>query len=133
MNIFVAMSGGVDSSVVAALLKQQGHDITGVYLKVWSSELEDVMGSCPWEEDVQAVTAVGRHLGIPTEVWDVSKEYYEHVVEYFFDEYKNGRTPNPDIMCNREMKFGIFLKRALERGAEKIATGHYARLRRETL
>lgn len=126
-KIFVGLSGGVDSSVAAALLQKEGHEISGVYLKVWSPDLEDLMQGCPWEEDVRYAEATAKHLGIPFAVWDVSKEYYDRVVSYFFAEYKAGRTPNPDIMCNREIKFGIFLERARAEGADMIATGHYAR------
>lgn len=126
-KIFVGLSGGVDSSVAAALLQKEGHDVHGVYLKVWSPDLEDLMHGCPWEEDVRYANAVAEHLQIPFEVWDVSKAYYERVVSYFFAEYKAGRTPNPDIMCNREIKFGIFLERARAKGADAIATGHYVR------
>ncbi|MDO8581367.1 MAG: tRNA 2-thiouridine(34) synthase MnmA [bacterium] len=127
MNVFVGLSGGVDSSVAAALLQKEGHVVHGVYLKVWSPDLEDLMQGCPWEEDVQYASATAKHLGISFSVWDVSKEYYDKVVSYFFAEYKAGRTPNPDIMCNREIKFGIFLKRACAEGADMIATGHYVR------
>ncbi len=132
MKVYVGLSGGVDSSVTAALLQKEGHVVHGIYLKVWSPDLEDLMHGCPWEEDVRYASAVAEHLGIPFEVWDVSKEYYDRVVSYFFAEYEAGRTPNPDIMCNREIKFGIFLERALAEGADAIATGHYARLERES-
>ncbi|MBI4276696.1 tRNA 2-thiouridine(34) synthase MnmA [Candidatus Uhrbacteria bacterium] len=124
-TIFVGLSGGVDSSIAAALLQREGHVVHGVYLKVWSPDLEDLMHGCPWEEDVRYAEATARHLGIPFAVWDVSKEYFGNVVEYFVSEHRLGRTPNPDIMCNREIKFGIFLQRALRDGADMIATGHY--------
>ncbi|MBI4262716.1 tRNA 2-thiouridine(34) synthase MnmA [Candidatus Uhrbacteria bacterium] len=126
-KIYVGLSGGVDSSVAAALLQKDGHDVTGVYLKVWSPDLEDLMHGCPWEEDVRYAEATAKHLGIPFAVWDVSKEYFEHVVDYFIAEHRLGRTPNPDIMCNREIKFGIFLQRSRKEGADLIATGHYVR------
>lgn len=124
-KIYVGLSGGVDSSVAAALLQKEGHDMHAVYLKVWSLDLEDLMKGCPWEEDVRFAEATATHLRIPFEVWDVSKEYFDRVVEYFVAEHRRGRTPNPDIMCNREIKFGIFLDRALAAGADCIATGHY--------
>src|SRR3989338_5465717 len=106
-RVLVAMSGVVDSSVSAALLTRAGPFCRGIYLKVWSPELEDIMGECPWKEDVAAVTAVAQHLGIDVEIWDVSKEYFDRIVDYFLREYAVGRTPNPDILCNSTMKFGL--------------------------
>ena len=119
------MSGGVDSSVAAALLKERGFDVRGVYMKNWV----DPEWPCPWQEERRDAMAVATKLGIPFDTWDFSKEYYVAVTNYMIREYSAGRTPNPDVMCNREIKFGIFLKRALAEGADYIATGHYVRLR----
>lgn len=121
------MSGGVDSSVTAALLKEQGYDVTGVYMKNWTQDLPGMI--CPWKQDYQDAKRVATQLGIPFKVFDFQKEYRAKVVEYMIDEYKAGRTPNPDIMCNQEVKFRLFLEAALAEGAELIATGHYARVK----
>lgn len=121
------MSGGVDSSVTAALLKEQGYDVTGVYMKNWTQDLPGMI--CPWKQDYQDAKRVATQLGIPFKVFDFQKEYREKVVEYMIDEYKAGRTPNPDIMCNQEVKFRLFLDTALADGADLIATGHYARVK----
>src|SRR3989344_5836584 len=126
-KVFVGMSGGVDSSVTAALLKEQGFDVTGVHIKMWS----DPEIPCNFKEDREDAIRVAAHLGIPFETWDFTKEYREGVVEYLIREYAAGRTPNPDVMCNRHIKFGAFLERALERGADAVATGHYVRLEPE--
>jgi tRNA-specific 2-thiouridylase len=125
IQVFVGMSGGVDSSVTAALLKQQGYKVTGVYMKNWSQDLPGMR--CPWLEDYQDAKRVAVHLGIPFKVYDFETEYRQKVVDYMLDEYRAGRTPNPDIMCNQEVKFKLFLKTALADGADLIATGHYAR------
>jgi len=121
------MSGGVDSSVTAALLVEQGYDVTGVYMKNWSQDLPGM--KCPWAEDLADAKRVAVQLGIDFKVFDFESEYRHKVVDYMIDEYKHGRTPNPDIMCNQEIKFKLFLETALEDGADMIATGHYARVK----
>ena len=118
------MSGGVDSSVTAALLVEQGYDVTGVYMKNWSKDLPGFQ--CPWKEDYQDAKRVAVRLGIPFEVFDFEDEYFDKVVEYMLDGFKAGITPNPDIMCNQEIKFKLFYETAREKGADYIATGHYA-------
>lgn len=131
MKIFVGLSGGVDSSVAAALLKDQGHEVIGVYMKNWS---RDVAGHhCPWEEDLASARSVAAHLQIPIKVYDFEKEYYDSVTNYMIETYKKGQTPNPDVMCNQEIKFKVFLQKCLADGAEKIATGHYAQLKNDQL
>lgn len=126
-KVFVGMSGGVDSSVTAALLQEQGYDVTGVYMKNWSQDLPGFV--CPWKEDYQDAKRVAVQLGIPCKIYDFETEYRQRVVDYMIDGYKNGLTPNPDIMCNQEVKFKLFLQTALSEGADFIATGHYARIK----
>jgi tRNA-specific 2-thiouridylase len=120
------MSGGVDSSVAALLLKRQGHDVTGAYMKNWINE-DGVVGDCPWMQDIEDAQRVAGQLGIPFQVVNLMRDYREKVVEYLLDGYRRGLTPNPDIMCNREIKFGVFRSWALEHGFSGVATGHYAR------
>jgi tRNA-specific 2-thiouridylase len=120
------MSGGVDSSVTAALLIEQGYDVTGVYMKNWSQDLPGF--TCPWKQDYQDAKRVAVQLGIPFKLYDFEKEYRQKVVNYMIAEYRAGRTPNPDIMCNQEVKFKLFLEAALADGADMIATGHYAKV-----
>lgn len=128
-KVFVGLSGGVDSAVSAALLKEQGYDVTGVFMKNWSGDDFGIQSDCPWEEDQKSAEEVANHLGIPFRSYNFEKEYRVKVVDYFFSEYAKGRTPNPDVMCNKEIKFELFLNRALADGADMIATGHYARVR----
>jgi tRNA-specific 2-thiouridylase len=124
-KVYVGMSGGVDSSLTAALLAEQGYDVTGVYMKNWTADLPGM--KCPWAEDLADAKRVAVQLGIPFKVFDFQAEYKSLVVDYMIAEYEAGRTPNPDIMCNQEVKFRLFLDAALADGADMIATGHYAR------
>lgn len=126
-KVYVGMSGGVDSSVTAALLKERGYAVTGVYMKNWSQDLPGFV--CPWQEDYQDAKRVAVQLGIDFKMYDFETEYRHKVVDYMVCEYQAGRTPNPDIMCNQEVKFKLFLEAALEDGADLIATGHYARIK----
>ena len=126
MKIIVGISGGVDSSVAALLLKQQGHDVEALFMKNWHEETED--GGCMWEKDVEDAMQVCDKLEIPLNTVDLSREYWDEVFTNFLDEYKAGRTPNPDVLCNQEIKFKAFLEQAVHLGAEKLATGHYAHI-----
>lgn len=125
-KVYVGMSGGVDSSLSAALLVEQGYTVTGVYMKNWTMDLPGV--KCPWADDLADAKRVAVQLGIDFKVFDFQNEYKQKVVDYMIDEYKRGRTPNPDIMCNQEVKFKLFLDASLEDGADLIATGHYAQV-----
>ena len=125
-TVYLGMSGGVDSSVSAILLKEQGYKVIGVYMKNWSNDLPGM--KCPWAEDLADAKRVAVKLGIDFEVFDFEKEYKQKVVDYMLDEFKKGNTPNPDIMCNQEVKFKLFYDIAREKGADYIATGHYARV-----
>lgn len=127
MKVFLGMSGGVDSAVSAHLLQQQGHEVTGVYMKNWSQNLPGM--KCPWAEDLADAKRVAVRLGIDFRVFDFETEYKQKVVDYMLAEYQKGNTPNPDIMCNQEIKFKLFAETAFEQGAEAIATGHYAKTR----
>jgi tRNA-specific 2-thiouridylase len=124
-TVYVGMSGGVDSSVTAALLKEQGYNVVGVYMKNWSKDLPGF--TCPWKEDYQDAKRVAVQLGIDFKMYDFETEYRQKVVDYMVAGYQSGITPNPDIMCNQEVKFKLFLETALQDGADSIATGHYAR------
>ena len=126
-TVFVGMSGGVDSSVTAALLKKQGYSVVGVYMKNWTKSLPGF--DCPWKDDFQDAKRVAVQLGIDFKVFDFEKEYKQKVVDYMIDEFKRGQTPNPDIMCNQEVKFKLFLDMCMDQGADLIATGHYARVK----
>lgn len=127
-RVVVGMSGGVDSSVTALLLKQQGYDVIGIFMKNWDDT--DEFGHCTAEEDSEDVRRVCDQIGIPYYTVNFERQYFDKVFTYFLDEYKRGRTPNPDVMCNREIKFGDFLQKALELDADYLATGHYARVER---
>ncbi|MGM9738221.1 MAG: tRNA 2-thiouridine(34) synthase MnmA [Candidatus Cryptobacteroides sp.] len=127
MKICIGLSGGVDSSVAALLLKQQGHDVFAMFMQNWHDTEGTLHGDCEWEEDRFVAEMVARKIGIPFYFIDLSKEYRQRVVDYMFDEYSKGRTPNPDVLCNREIKFAAFLEAAVKLGADMVATGHYCR------
>ncbi|MDD5820060.1 MAG: tRNA 2-thiouridine(34) synthase MnmA, partial [Bacteroidales bacterium] len=127
MKICVGLSGGVDSSVAALLLKRQGYDVFAMFMQNWHDTEGTLHGDCEWEEDRFVAEMVARKIGIPFYFVDLSKEYRKRVVDYMFDEYAKGRTPNPDVLCNREIKFAAFLEQARKLGADYVATGHYCR------
>ncbi|MCG8576359.1 MAG: tRNA 2-thiouridine(34) synthase MnmA [Flavobacteriales bacterium] len=126
-TVVVGLSGGVDSSVAAYLLKEQGYNVIAMFMRNWHDESVTISDECPWIDDSQDALLVAEKLGIPFQVLDLSKEYKERIVDYMFDEYQAGRTPNPDVLCNREIKFDVFLKAAEKLGADFVATGHYCR------
>jgi tRNA-specific 2-thiouridylase len=126
-RVVVGLSGGVDSSVTAHLLKEQGYEVIGLFMKNWHDDSVTISNECPWLEDSNDAMIVAEKLGIPFQVVDLSKQYKERIVDYMFDEYSKGRTPNPDVLCNREIKFDAFMDIALKLGADFVATGHYCR------
>ena len=127
-RVVIALSGGVDSSVAAYLLKKKGYDVIGIFMKNWHDESVTVSKECPWLEDSYDAMIISEKLAIPFQTIDLSDEYQTRIVDYMFDEYEKGNTPNPDVLCNREIKFDVFLKVALDLGADFIATGHYCRV-----
>lgn len=126
-RVVVGLSGGVDSSVAAYLLKEQGYEVIGLFMKNWHDDSVTISNECPWLEDSNDALLVAEKLGIPFQTVDLSEEYKEKIVDYMFQEYEHGRTPNPDVLCNREIKFDVFMKIALSLGADYVATGHYCR------
>tara|TARA_R110002049_G_scaffold272563_2_gene450131 strand:- start:2968 stop:4155 length:1188 start_codon:yes stop_codon:yes gene_type:complete len=126
-RVIIGLSGGVDSSVAAYLLKQQGYEVIGLFMKNWHDDSVTISDECPWLDDSNDAMLVAEKLGIPFQTVDLSEQYKERIVDYMFNEYENGRTPNPDVLCNREIKFDVFMKIALELGADYVATGHYCR------
>lgn len=126
-RVVVGLSGGVDSSVAAYLLKEQGYEVIGMFMRNWHDESVTLSDECPWIDDSNDALLIAEQLNIPFQVIDLSKDYQERIVDYMFSEYEAGRTPNPDVLCNREIKFDVFLKAALELGADYVATGHYCR------
>jgi tRNA-uridine 2-sulfurtransferase len=133
-TVYLMLSGGVDSSVAGAKLLDQGYIVKAVFMQCWSMnqvnklKLPIELYDCSWEDDAKDAELVAKKLNIPFEIWDFEDEYYNKVVKYMIDEYQSGRTPNPDVMCNGVIKFGIFFDRAMELGADYVATGHYARI-----
>lgn len=126
-RVVVGLSGGVDSSVAAYLLQQQGYEVIGLFMKNWHDDSVTISNECPWLEDSNDALLVAEKLGIPFQTVDLSEQYKEKIVDYMFNEYEKGRTPNPDVLCNREIKFDVFMKIALSLGADFVATGHYCR------
>jgi len=132
-RVVVGLSGGVDSSVTAYLLQQQGYEVIGLFMKNWHDDSVTISNECPWLEDSNDALLVAEKLGIPFQVVDLSDQYRERIVNYMFNEYENGRTPNPDVLCNREIKFDVFMDIALNLGADYVATGHYCRKSEEMI
>ena len=132
-RVIVGLSGGVDSSVTAHLLKEQGYEVIGLFMKNWHDDSVTISNECPWLEDSNDALIVAEKLGIPFQVVDLSEQYKERIVDYMFDEYEKGRTPNPDVLCNREIKFDVFMDIALGLGADYVATGHYCRKEEEII
>ena len=126
-TVVVGLSGGVDSSVAAYLLKEQGYNVIGLFMKNWHDDSVTISDDCPWLDDSNDAMLVAEKLNIPFQTVDLSVQYKDKIVDYMFNEYRNGRTPNPDILCNREIKFDTFLKIAISLGADFVATGHYCR------
>ncbi|SFZ94591.1 tRNA-specific 2-thiouridylase [Flaviramulus basaltis] len=126
-RVIIGLSGGVDSSVAAYLLQQQGYEVIGLFMKNWHDDTVTISNECPWLDDSNDAMLVAEKLGIPFQTVDLSEQYKERIVDYMFNEYEKGRTPNPDVLCNREIKFDVFMKIALELGADYVATGHYCR------
>lgn len=126
-RVIIGLSGGVDSSVAAYLLKEQGYEVIGLFMKNWHDDSVTISNECPWLDDSNDAMLVAEKLGIPFQTVDLSEQYKERIVDYMFNEYEKGRTPNPDVLCNREIKFDVFMKIALELGADYVATGHYCR------
>ena len=126
-RVVVGLSGGVDSSVAAYLLQQQGYEVIGLFMKNWHDDSVTISNECPWLEDSNDALLVAEKLGIPFQTVDLSEQYQEKIVDYMFSEYEKGRTPNPDVLCNREIKFDVFMKIAMSLGADYVATGHYCR------
>ena len=127
-KVIVGLSGGVDSSVSALLLKEQGYDVVGLFMKNWHDESVTISEDCPWLDDSNDAMLIAQKIGIPFQTVDLSKQYYSRIINYMFNEYDRGRTPNPDVLCNREIKFDIFLEIAINLGADYIATGHYCQI-----
>ena len=132
-RVVVGLSGGVDSSVTAHLLKEQGYEVIGLFMKNWHDDSVTISDECPWLEDSNDAMIVADKLGIPFQTVDLSEQYKERIVDYMFDEYEKGRTPNPDVLCNREIKFDVFMDIALSLGADYVATGHYCRKAEEII
>ncbi len=126
-RVIIGLSGGVDSSVAAYILKQQGYEVIGLFMKNWHDDSVTISNECPWLDDSNDAMLVAEKLGIPFQTVDLSEQYKERIVDYMFNEYEKGRTPNPDVLCNREIKFDVFMKIALDLGADFVATGHYCR------